>query len=319
MPEVILNLLPLTEEERAAFLAAAPDCEHIFIPVSNMSSKGLEPPADVMERVTVIIGTVPAASPAACPKLKWLQTWSAGVNQFMPDGVLPQGAMLSSAVGAYGPAVSEHMFACLLSLLKRLPEYRDKQNAHQWAPGGRVKTLQDATVLFLGTGDLGSHLAGLVKAMGARTVGLNRHPERAVEHMDECHNIAELDALLPQADVVCMNLPETPETIHIMDGRRLGLMKPDAILLNSGRGTAVDCVALAEALKAGKLWGAALDVTEPEPLPAGHPLWDCPNLLLTPHVGGGDRMEGTVDRIAAIALDNLKRFLAGEPLLNRMK
>lgn len=237
----------------------------------------------------------------------------------MAPGVLGDGVQLTSAVGAYGPAVSEHMFACLLALLKRLPEYRDKQMARSWAPGGRVKTLQNAAVLFLGTGDLGSHLAGLVKAMGARTAGLNRHPERPVEHMDECHNISELDSWLPKADVVCMNLPETPDTIHIMDSRRLGLMKEDAILLNSGRGTAVDCVALAETLKAGKLWGAALDVTEPEPLTPDHPLWDCENLLLTPHVGGGDRMDGTVERIAAIALENLKHFLAGEPLRNRMK
>jgi phosphoglycerate dehydrogenase-like enzyme len=226
--------------------------------------------------------------------------------------------MLTCAVGAYGQAVSEQMFASLLSVMKRLPVYRDHQNAHQWTLEGKVKTLRGAAVLLLGTGDIGSHFAALVKAMGARTVGLNRHPDKPVDHIDELHSISELDAFLPQADVVAMSLPQTPDTIHLMDERRLSLLRPDAILVNAGRGTAVDCLALAEALQGNKLWGAALDVTEPEPLPPDHPLWDCPNLLLTPHCAGGDRLEQTGRNIVAIALENLKRYLAGEPLRNRM-
>ena len=315
--ETILNLLPLTDCERADFLAAAPNDDHIFCPAPDLAFTPDTASLDKIARSTVILGCVPPHMLTGCTGLKWLQTWSAGVNQYLAPGALPQGAMLTSASGAYGQAVSEHMFASLLSVMKRLNTYRDCQRDHQWTDLGQVKALTGATVLCLGTGDLGSHFAGLVKAMGAHTVGLNRHPEKPVAHMDELHPLTELDAWLPQADVVAMTLPETPETIHLMNAYRLSLMKSDAILVNAGRGSAVDCLALAEMLRAGKLWGAALDVTEPEPLPADHPLWDCPNLVLTPHIGGGDHLPQTVRNIVHIALENLRRFTAGEPLRNR--
>lgn len=315
--ETILNLLPLTDSERADFLAAAPNDDHIFCPAPDLAFTPDTASLDKIARATVILGCVPPHMLTSCTGLKWLQTWSAGVNNYLVPGALLKGAMLTSAVGAYGQAVSEHMFASLLSLMKRLPAYRDHQRAREWVDEGQVKALTGATVLCLGTGDLGSHFACLVKAMGAHTVGLNRHPDRPVEHMDELHLLSEVDTWLPQADVVAMTLPETPETIHLMNAHRFALMKPDAILINAGRGSGVDCLALADTLKAGKLWGAALDVTEPEPLPAGHPLWDCPNLLLTPHVGGGDHLPQTVRNIVAIALDNLRRYTAGQPLRNR--
>ena len=316
--ETILNILPLTDEERADFLAAAPNDDHIFCPAPDLTFTLDTASLDKIARATVILGCVPPHMLTGATGLKWLQTWSAGVNAYLEPGALPQGAMLTSAVGAYGQAVSEHMFASLLSLLKRLPAYRDHQHAREWIDEGRVKTLTGATVLLLGTGDLGSHFAGLVKAMGAHTVGLNRHPDKAVAHIDELHALSELDAWLPKADVVAMTLPETPETIHLINAARLSLMKPDAILINAGRGAGVDCLALAETLKAGKLLGAALYVTEPEPLPGDHPLWDCSNLVLTPHIGGGDHLPQTVRNIVHIALDNLRRFNAHEALRNRV-
>ena len=118
--------------------------------------------------------------------------------------------------------------------------------------------------------------------------------------------------------MVALALPSTPDTDGLLDERRLGLMKPDAILLNAGRGTAVDCAALARCMAAGHLWGAGLDVTCPEPLPEGHPLWLQPRALITPHVAGGGHLAATVERIVDIALDNLDRYCAGRPLRNRM-
>lgn len=319
--DVILNLLRLNEAEREAFKAAAPNAEHLFRPVTTQARSA---DASAMEgdlaRATVILGCVSPQALAGCKNLKWVQTWSAGVDPYMAPGVLPEGCMLSSAVGAYGPAVSEHMLAAALALMKRLPTYRDCQRDGVWSREWRsVRSFQGSTVLLLGTGDIGSHFARFSKALGAHTVGLSRRPEREIQGIDELRPFSELDAWLPQADVVAMSLPSTPETRHLMDERRLGLMREDAILVNAGRGDGVDCMALAQVLKAGKLWGAALDVTEPEPLPAGHPLWDCPNLLLTPHTAGGDNLEDTLHRIAAIALENLRRYLAGEELRNRMK
>lgn len=317
--DVILNFLRLTETEREAFRAAAPTAEHLFRPVEDQTKSASTATPEELSRAAVVIGNPAPAALAGCENLKWLQTWSAGVDPYLAPGILPEGCVLTSAVGSYGPAVSEHMLATTLALMKRLPAFRDCQREGRWSDTRSVLSFQGATVLLLGTGDIGSHFARLAKALGARTVGLNRHPDRPVEGMDELHPLADLDQWLPRADVVAMSLPSTPETRHLMDGRRLGLMKETAILVNAGRGDGVDCLALAEALKAGKLWGAALDVTEPEPLPEGHPLWDCPNLLLTPHTAGGDRMDATIRRIAALALENLKRYLAGEELRNRMK
>ena len=127
---------------------------------------------------------------------------------------------------------------------------------------------------------------------------------------------AELDALLPQADVVALALPHSPQTAGLMDGRRIALMKDDAILISAGRGSVLNQEALAAAMGGGKLWGAALDVTSPEPLPPDSPLWDLPNLLLTPHVAGGMRLELTRRRCVEMAQENLRRYLAGEKLVN---
>ena len=317
--DVILNFLRLTEAEREAFQTAAPNAQHLFRPVADQTKDARTAPQDELARATVIIGCPPAGEMGKCPNLKWLQTWSAGVAPYLAPGVLPEGCMLSSAVGCYGPAVSEHMLSAALALMKKLPAYRDNQNAHSWADEGIVKSFEGATVLMLGTGDIGSHFAQLAKALGAHTMGLNRHPEKPVAGMDELHPLSDLDQWLPQADVVAMSLPETPETYHLMDERRLRLMKPDAILVNAGRGSGVDDLALADVLNSGHLWGAALDVTEPEPLPADHPLWACKNLLLTPHTAGGDKLDATIRRIAALSLENLKRYLTGEELRNRMR
>lgn len=320
MSECILNALPLTDGERAQFLSAAPGVEQRFAPL--MDNSGLTVPLSdpaLVEGATVVLGNLPAAVLGVSPTLKWLQTWSAGVDAYLKPGALPDGAMLTSAVGAYGPSVAEHMFAAMLTLMKRLHRYRDQQGTHRWADLGTVKSPVGATVLVVGAGDIGTTFAALCKTLGARTVGLKRTVCPPPDGLDEVHALDELDVWLPRADVVALALPQAPETVHIMDRRRLFLMKEGAILLNGGRGSAIDPEGLNEVLSAGRLWGAALDVTEPEPLPAGSPLWDQPDLLLTPHVAGGLHLEGTRERIVAIALENLKRYLAGEPLKNRMK
>lgn len=315
----VICLLRLTSAERDAFRKAWPQAQFHFAPVESQNGfADMAPFAPLADDVEVILGCPQPSALASFPRLKWLQTWTAGVDPYLAPGVLPQGAALTSAVGAYGPAVAEHMLSCTLSLMKRLPTYHDDQRQQVWQDRGGVASFLDATVVLLGTGDIGGHYAAYAKALGAHTIGLNRHPDKPIPAMDELRHISELDGVLPRADVVAMSLPGTPETTHIMDAHRLGLMKPTAILVNAGRGTAVDALALADALGAGKLWGAALDVTEPEPLPPGYPLWSCPGLLLTPHVAGGDHMDATCRRIAAIALDNVGRYVAGQPLNNPM-
>lgn len=320
MADIILNVLPLTDGEREQFRAAAPESEQRFVPL--MDSRGLTVPlADpgLAADATVILGCLEVPVLSGLPQLRWLQSWSAGVDFYLHPGCFPEGAMLTTASGAYGPSVAEHMLASLLSLMKRLHRYRDAQRGHQWGSLGAVKTLYNATVLVVGAGDIGLRFASMCKAMGAHTIGLKRTVCPPPEGLDQVHLIAALDDWLPKADVVALVLPHTPETVHIMDERRLFLMKEGSILLNAGRGSAVDPGALLETLQSGHLWGACLDVTEPEPLPADSPLWDQENLLITPHVAGGLHMEGTRERIVDIALENLKHYIAGEPLKNRMK
>lgn len=306
--ELILNLLVLKEEQRETFLRAAKGCEQIFAP-NGVLEDGGPVPSELYRRAAVILGNPPVKELAACESLRLLQTKTAGTDQYQKPGVLPEGVTLLNASGAYGHSVSEHMFAMLLCLMKRLPSYRDQQRAGIWSDLGPVKTLAGAQVLCVGTGDLGSSFARLCKALGARTAGIRRDAGKPAEGIDEMYPMARLDELLPQADVVALTLPHTADTAYLMDHRRLLLMKEDAILLNGGRGTAVDCEALAAVLEDGHLWGACLDVTDPEPLPAGHPLWAQKRAVLTPHTAGGDHLADTADRIAAIALEHLTSFL----------
>ena len=300
--ETILNLLPLNEAMKAEFTAAAEGHEQLFAP------DGVLPQSDY-DRATVILGNPSASALANNRVLRLLQTRTAGYEQYEVPGVLPEGAVIRSASGAYGHSVSEHMFAMLLALMKRLPAYRDRQRNGTWTDLGNAKSLAGAKVLCLGTGDLGSSFAVLCKALGAETCGVRRDPSKPAEGIDRMYGMDALDSLLGEADVVVMMLPHNAQSKRLMDRRRLLLMKPDAILLNGGRGTAIDCAALAEVMKEGHLWGAGLDVTDPEPLPPEHPLWQCERALITPHTAGGDHLADTMDRVARIALAHLKEYL----------
>lgn len=317
--ETILHLLPLTAEQQDAFRAAAPEDEHLFLPTHDRRG-AVDIPQDWRARATILMGYVPPADLKRFPRLKWVQSWNAGVDPYLVPGVLPQGVVLTCAAGAYGPAVAEHMLAMLLAVYKRLPGYRDRQHRHTWEDLGPVQSLHGKTVLVGGTGDIGSAFARLCRALGAaRVLGLHRS-DRPAEGFDQAFPLSALDSLLPQADVVALVLPHTAETAGLMDRRRLLSLRPDAVLLNAGRGTAVDCAALAEVLSSGRLLGAALDVTDPEPLPPDHPLWDAPRVLITPHTAGGyDHMALTLSNLSALFLDNLKRWRQGQPLHGRMK
>ena len=236
------------------------------------------------------------------------------MDEYLAPGVLGEHVTISCCAGAYSQAVSEHMLATLLSLCRKLPQYRDNQRQNLWKDLGKVRSIRGETVLVVGAGAIGSAFAVLCKAMGAHTVGLKRTVSGPVDGFDVVDEIGRLDEWLPQADVVALIVPHTPDTVNLMNADRIRRMKPDAILLSDGRGTVLDQDALAQSMMSGHLWGAALDVTSPEPLPADSPLWSIPNLLLTPHVAGGLRLEASRTSAVTFCLENVRRYAAGQPL-----
>lgn len=269
-----------------------------------------------------VLGNLPLDLIAQNDHLEWFQSNAAGPNAYLAPGVLPESCIVTNATGAYGLAISEWMLGLWLSLLKELPLYRDRQNEHRWAPTGhKVRSIAGSRVLCVGMGDIGSNFARRAHALGAEVVGVRRtvHPDAPCpEYCTRVVAQADLDSELPQTDLVALSLPGTLETEHLFNAERLAKCKPGAILINVGRGTTVDGVALAAAVHSGQLAGAGLDVTDPEPLPPEHPLWAEPNVILTPHVSGGFSLPKTLDNIVDIFVHNLQRYAAGQPLDNQM-
>ena len=307
MSEYILNLLPLKEGEREEFEAIAPNAVHVYARSSTVTPEQLA-------AATVIFGWPRPEAMKQAVSLKWFQTMWAGTDEY--TGKLPEGILFTSSSGSNSRSVAEHMLASLLAVCRRLPVYRDSQRARQWKDEGPMKTILGGTVLVVGAGNVGSAFARMCQGLGARTIGLKRKVTGPVKGFNEVGTMDDLDGLLPEADVVALTLPSSPQTVGLMDERRIARMKDDAVRISAGRGSVLDQDALARAMTGGKLWGAALDVTEPEPLPENSPLWDIPNLLLTPHVAGGMRLEITRRRCVEMAQENLRRYLAGEKLEN---
>ena len=309
----ILVVLPVNEEHKALLaesLRGAEDEYELFY------TEGAAPTPDDLRDAHIILGGFDADLAKYAVNAEWFQLSFAGADSFAAPGVIPKEAVLTSAVGAYGLTVSEHMLAQTFAMIRRFGQYGRNQVGHVWKHMGPVISVEGSTIAVLGLGDIGGSYARKVRALGAYVIGLRKSACEKPDFVDEQYAIDELDAVLPRADIVAMVLPGGPATHHIMDDARLRLMKPGAFLLNAGRGNAIDPAALKAALDGGRLGGAALDVTEPEPLPADDPLWDYDNVILTPHAAGHLFLPETLNRIVRICADNLRRRIAGEPLRN---
>ena len=306
----VLVTVPVSDAQKKWLREQSKDvCDICFLQKESVTD-------EILGEQDALIGNLPAAFLKGKDNLQWVQLNSAGADAYTSAGILSPECILTTAVGAYGLAVSEHMVALSFAMVRRLGQYGRNQVRHAWKPCGRIDSIEGSTVLILGLGDIGGSYAAKMKALGACTVGLRRSRAEKPSYLDEQGTIDQLDEYLPEADLVAMVLPGSPETYHIMDDRRIGLMKEGAYLLNCGRGTAVDLQALEAALRSGHLACAALDVTESEPLPADSPLWDLDNLILTPHVAGNFYLQETVNRIIRIAGENLRAWVNGEPMRN---
>lgn len=261
------------------------------------------------DRIEFFIGRYDAPPPpaealAGLPGLQVIQLLSAGVEPWLP--VIPDGVRLYNGRGIHGASTAELAVAGALAVLRELPRFEQSRLAHEWQPE-LTEGLDGKRVLVLGSGDIGARVAEIARILDAEVTVVARTTRPGVR------SVADLPDLLPENNVVVLALPHTPETHRLVDRRFLAALPDGALVVNIARGGIVDTDALLAELTVRRL-RAFLDVTDPEPLPAEHPLWDAPNLMLTPHVGGGTR--GWQQRAYRLAGDQIRRYVAGEELRN---
>lgn len=256
--------------------------------------------------------------PAIAPRLRFVQSMSAGVDQYDKAVLKAAGIRLASAQGANARAVSDHAMALILALHRKLPEARDNQARKHWRGmigdfSAREDELAGKTLLIVGVGRIGGRLARLAKAFEMTVIGIRRDPANGAEGADEIHGFDRMMDLIPRADAVALCCALTPETAGIFGAEAIARMKPSAWLVNVARGKVADEAALVAALRRGDIKGAALDVTAEEPLPEASPLWTLPNVFITPHTAGETtRYE---ENVIDILLENLDRLWRGEAAL----
>ena len=240
------------------------------------------------------------------PRLKVVQTLTAGVDHVR--GQIPEGVLLCNGRGIHNASTAELALTLTLASLRGIPGFVGDQKDHRWNQGWR-SSLADSTVLIVGYGDIGRDIERRLLPFEVDVLRVARTAR------DGVHTLAELPDLLPQADVVILIVPGTSETRGLVDATFLGRMKQGALLVNVARGPVVVTDDLVAALESGHVH-AALDVTDPEPLPPGHPLWSAPHVLITPHVGGAT--PAMWPRAHRLVRRQLERFAAGEPVENVM-
>ncbi len=254
----------------------------------------------------VVFGNPPAAWVDASAALRWMQLESVGFNAYLAldwPRLSPR-LQVTNLAGFFDEPAAESILAGLLALYRRIDLFVEERPLARWAgnsarPG--MRTLKGANVVLLGFGSINKRVAELLAPFGCQITPIRRG------------GTAELDAALPTADVLIATVPDTPETRGLIDRKRLAAMRPSAIVVNFGRGSLLDEDALADALEAGRLAGAVIDVTREEPLPSAHRFWRSPNLILTQHTGGGNHDE--IDRKVARFIENLSHYRRGEPLI----
>ncbi|WP_426956476.1 D-2-hydroxyacid dehydrogenase [Muricoccus radiodurans] len=251
-------------------------------------------------------------------KLRFVQSISAGVDQYDQAAFRAANVRLASAQGVNANAVSEHAMSLILAMARLLPMARDNQAKHFWRGmigdiPQREDELGGKTLLIVGLGRIGGRLARLAKAFDMKVIGVRRDPAGGMNGADSVHAMADLPALLPQADFVALTCPLTPETMGLMNAAAFAAMKPSARLINVARGKVVDEPAMIAALTNGQIAGAALDCVVEEPLPASSPLWELPNVFITPHSAG--ETQRYEDSVIDILIENIGRLQRGETAL----
>lgn len=258
-----------------------------------------------------VVGNV-AASLVENADIEWMHLESAGTDKYrhMKDSIV-----LTNSTGAYGKAIAEHMLSGVFYFYKRLNQYVAQQPYHVWNNLGRVDSVRESTTLVLGMGDIGSTFAEDMHNLGSTIYGVRRRIGESPAFVKKMYTFDTMDEIIPEADIIALCLPDTEETRNIINLDRLKKMKKSAVLINIGRGSAINTTDLMTVLDEGWFKGVFLDVTNPEPLPINHRLWNYDNVVITPHVSGNYNMHYTYECVIDIAIENMKRFAEGQPLL----
>jgi phosphoglycerate dehydrogenase-like enzyme len=274
--------------------------------------------AGTLRTADAAYGVLPAELLAVSTRLRWLQAQQAGPPpEFYYPELVAHPMQLTNMRATYTDHVAEHTLAMVLALTRGLPRYVRAQECAEWTPDWDPRSvipLSEATAVIVGVGAVGAEVGRLLAAFGVAVVGVDARRTDAPAGFVTVHPIAELPDRLAAADLVILTVPHTPDTDGMVDETLLKLFKPSAVFVNVGRGPTVRLDALDAALESGVLRGAALDVFETEPLPADHPLWRRPGVLITPHVAGAG--PHAPERRYAVLLENCRRFVAGQELIN---
>src|SRR5437870_8359722 len=314
MPTEFVMLPPQTEQTRewgARLAAALPELKVVV--AENQTHA-----AGVIAHADAAFGVIPPDLLPRATQLRWLQAPQAAppAGYYYPE-LIAHPVAITNFREIYNDHIGAHVMAFVLAFARGLHRYIPQQLRREWGPlplDTGVLHLPEATALIVGVGGIGAEAARLAAAFGLRVIGVDARRREAPPGVAELHGADQLDTLLPRADFVILTVPHTPETEGFMNRARFARMKPSAFFINLGRARTTRLDDLVTALRAGELAGAGLDVFEQEPLPAGHPLWTMPNVLITPHTAGfGPYLD---ERRFEILLDNCRRFVAGQPLRN---
>ncbi len=303
----VLNMAPLNKEYLKKIENNCPEFEF-------MSMKSKDVTQEIIDNVDIVIG-----NPSTRLNLKHLKAillCSAGSDQYIKEGILNPHTILTNASGTYGKAIAEHIIGMILAINKNFIGYMHQQDHHQWQmiPGG--KEIYHSNVVIVGLGDLGYETAKRLKAFDCHIIGIKRRKCQSLKYVDDIITTDHINEVLPKADYVILTLPQNASTYHIMSEERLRLMKKDSVLINAGRGSAIDTKALKKVLDEGYFYGVGLDVVEAEPLDKNDTLWDYHHVLITPHVSGGYEWESCNEYFVNLTIRNLHHLLNDEPLEN---
>ena len=291
-----------------------PDSVRLIATADQAHSLSVAPEADVivcdMGRAAILKAMLPHAS-----KLQWIHSVSAGVEGLLFPELIEHPVTLTNGRGAFKRSLAEFVIAGAMYFAKNMPRLLSDQKAHKWEQF-YMEELYGKTMGIVGYGEIGRAAAEKAKAFGMKVLALRRRPELSSNDplVDRVYAHSELHQMLAESDYIVVAAPNAPGTLGLIGEAEFAVMKPNAVIMNVGRGPVIDERAMIQALRTNKIRGAALDVFDQEPLPAEHPLFDLPNVLLSPH--SGDRVTGWLEIAVEVFLANFERFEKGEPLLN---